>query len=114
MKLASASAVLWPLCTARLASALLMCVFCLFTRESCLPPARLLPLAALTGILDTLGNGFFMMATQVGRLDVAAVLSSLYPVITVILARSILKERMNRIQTVGMWIVLVAIPLIAA
>jgi len=114
MKLAGASAVLWPLCTARLASALLMCVFCLFTRESCLPPARLLPLAALTGILDTIGNGFFMMATQVGRLDVAAVLSSLYPVITVILARSILKEQMNRVQTVGMWIVLVAIPFIAA
>jgi drug/metabolite transporter (DMT)-like permease len=114
MKLASTSAVLWPLCIARLASALLMLAFCLFVRQSPLPSPRLLPLAVLTGTLDTAGNAFFMLAAQIGRLDVTAVLSSLYPVITVILARSILKETMNRIQTAGMLAVLVAIPLIAA
>ena len=114
MNLAGASGVLWPLCIGRLSSALLMLLFCLFARQSPLPPPRLLPLAVLTGILDTAGNAFFMMATQAGRLDVAAVLSSLYPMITVVLARSILKERMHRVQTAGMWMVLMAIPLIAA
>ena len=114
MKLASASAVLWPLCVARLASALLMLVFCLFVRQSPLPAPRLLPLAVFTGVLDTTGNAFFMLAAQLGRLDVTAVLSSLYPVVTVILARSILKESLNRLQTAGMLAVLVAIPLIAA
>lgn len=114
MKLASPSAVLWPLCIARLVSALLMCAFGLFSRQEFLPPTHLLPLAALTGTLDTLGNGLYMLATQLGRLDIAAVLSSLYPVTTIILARTILKERMNGIQTVGVLAVLLAIPLIAA
>jgi drug/metabolite transporter (DMT)-like permease len=114
MKLAGASAVLWPLCVARLASALLMLMFCLLTRESPLPTAKLLPLAVFTGILDTAGNAFFMFATQFGRLDVVAILSSLYPVVTVALARYILKERMNRVQAVGMWTVLLSIPFILA
>lgn len=113
MKLASATSVLWPLCVARLASAALMCIFCLCTRQSPLPATQLLPLAALTGILDTGGNALFMLAAQEGRLDIAAVLSSLYPVITVLLARFFLKEQMSRIQTAGMLAVLVAIPLIA-
>jgi drug/metabolite transporter (DMT)-like permease len=114
MKVASATSILWPLCVGRLASTILMCTFCLFTRQSPLPPLRLLPLAGLTGLLDTGGNALFMLAAQIGRLDVAAVLSSLYPVTTVLLARWILKERLHRIQTVGMLAVLVAIPLIAA
>ena len=114
MKLAGSSAVLWPLSIARLASAFLMLVLCLLRRESCIPRAKHMPIAMLTGILDTGGNALFMLATQLGRLDVAAVLSSLYPVTTVILARCILKERMNRLQTTGMLAVLCAIPMIAA
>ena len=114
MKLAGSSAILWPLSVARLASALLMLVFCLFLRESSIPRAKLLPIAILTGILDTSGNAVFMLATQIGKLDVAAVVSSLYPVTTVVLARCILKEQMNRLQTTGMVAVLCAIPMIAA
>jgi drug/metabolite transporter (DMT)-like permease len=114
MKLASASTILWPLCIARLTSAVVILTFCLLARQSPLVPVRLLPLAAFTGTLDTGGNALFMLAAQIGRLDVASVLSSLYPVTTVLLARWILKERLHRIQTVGMLAVLVAIPLIAA
>jgi drug/metabolite transporter (DMT)-like permease len=114
MKLASVTSILWPLCIARFTSASAILAVCLLTRQSPLVPARLLPLAAFTGMLDTAGNALFMIAAQIGRLDVAAVLSSLYPVTTVILARWILKERLHRIQTVGMLAVLVAIPLIAA
>jgi len=114
MKLAGATSIVWPLCIARLISVSAILIFCLLARQSPLVPARLVPLAAFTGMLDTAGNALFMFAAQLGRLDVAAVLSSLYPVMTIILARWILKERLHPIQTVGMLAVLVAIPLIAA
>ncbi|HUQ49243.1 MAG TPA: EamA family transporter, partial [Terriglobales bacterium] len=71
-------------------------------------------LMMVAGALDTAGNALFVMATQVGRLDVAAVLSSLYPASTVLLARFVLHERMTTIQNVGMVAALVSIPLIAA
>ena len=56
----------------------------------------------------------FIAATRHGRLDVAAVLSSLYPASTVILARLLLKERISRMQTVGIAGTLISVALISA
>ena len=68
----------------------------------------------LSGVLDSGANALFIAATRHGRLDVAAVLSSLYPASTVILARVLLKERISAMQSVGIVGALAAVALISA
>jgi drug/metabolite transporter (DMT)-like permease len=68
----------------------------------------------MTGVFDASGNSFYILATRLGRLDIAAVLSSLYPASTILLAALLLKERTTRSQTLGMALALVAVVLISA
>ena len=71
-------------------------------------------LAVLTGCIDSLGTVLFVRASQSGRLDEAVVLSSLYPAITVLLARLFLKEQFTRWKFVGLVAALASVPLISA
>ena len=70
------------------------------------------PAALLAGALDSGGNVLYMLSQRFTRIDVAAVLSSLYPASTVLLAWVLLKERVSRGQWVGVVICLIAIALI--
>ena len=113
-KLAAAHAVFWPLVAARAASTLLMLTIVSVRGRGWKPSAAAVPYMLVAGVLDSGANALFIAATQRGRLDVAAVLSSLYPASTVVLARVLLKERLSRSQSVGIIAALVAVALIAA
>lgn len=113
MRQATATAVYWPL-VAALAVSLVAGIILLLARGESLPGLGVLPVVIVAGLLDAFGNFLFILASQRGRLDVAAVLSSLYPAATVLLARFVLKERITRTQLAGLTAALIAVPLIAA
>jgi drug/metabolite transporter (DMT)-like permease len=104
---------LWPLAVARATSLALVLAAALARRRAWAPPAGGLPLMLLAGALDAGGNAFFVLASQAGRLDAAAVLSSMYPASTLVLAAALLRERVTRPQGVGIAALMGAIALIA-
>jgi drug/metabolite transporter (DMT)-like permease len=71
-------------------------------------------LGVLAGFLDISASALFIFASQRGRLDEAVVITSLYPAVTVLLARLVLKEHLSRWRFVGLLAALAAVPLIAA
>lgn len=68
----------------------------------------------LAGSLDTIGNLFYLRTSQLGRLDVAAVICSMYPAFTILLAAVVLHERPTRRQFAGMALALGAVALLSA
>ena len=70
---------------------------------------RVVPLVVAVGVLDMLGNASYLLGVQAGALAIASVLSSLYPVTTVILAAVLLRERVTRHHLVGIGLAAAAI-----
>jgi drug/metabolite transporter (DMT)-like permease len=102
---AGSSGVFWPVCTARLAnSAVVIAVVVLAGARPVGRAAggRVLAAAAGSGVLDASANLCYVLATRAGLFGIAAVLTSLYPGITVLLARVVLRERMQLVQRIGL------------
>ena len=113
IKFAGVTAVYWPLAAARFPAVILMSIMAMISRQPSNFDRRIVRLALTAGVLDTLGNVTFILANQTGRLDVAAVLSALYPAMTVALAFFVLKERVTRMQGAGIVAVLASVVMIA-
>lgn len=123
LKLSSEYSLLWQLVFSRVASATLAggIVIAMLLRPGENAAAwrrqaeknRFLWIAGSAGVLEATGSLLYMQATREGRLDVAAVLASLYPVVTIVLAAWLLKERATSSQTVGMALALGAVVLVS-
>jgi len=116
LKLASNGGVLWALTSARIGGVLGMVAILLFSwprAENGRVWTGFWWMGILAGGLDTLGNLGYTLAAHSGRLDIAAMVSSLYPGITILLAAMILRERPTRRQTAGMAVALVSVILLS-
>lgn len=105
---------MWPLLAARSASATVMAAVLLARRTQVRVPSGSRLLVIGTGALDVTANAIFVLAARIGLLSLVAVVSSLYPVSTVVLARVVLHERVSRRQQVGLGLAIAGVVLIAA
>jgi drug/metabolite transporter (DMT)-like permease len=112
-KMAASGGVLWAMTSGRVAGTAAIVMLVALT-----PPAKpwqgfWFP-GIISGCLDTIGNLFYMLASQMGRLDVAAVICSMYPAGTIVLAGVVLRERPTTRQVAGMGLALAAVALLSA
>lgn len=111
---ASAADPYWGALAMRGTSFAVLVLAALVLRPSFALAGRELPVLLLIGVLDMTGNVLFAVATTESLLSVAAVLGQLYPVVTVLLARLVLGERISRPQGVGVVSVFAGVALITA
>lgn len=122
LKMAGPAGVVWPMANARMGSLSLCSLWAVglefFRTKTAAKPVRMTRPVVLwslsTALLDTSGNLLFVAATRAGRLDVAAVLASLYPASTILLAAVVLSEKPTRRQAFGMLVAAVAVGMISA
>jgi drug/metabolite transporter (DMT)-like permease len=103
-----------PLTIIRAVQAIVLGALILSWRQPWRLPRNAIPRVAVVGVLDMAGNAGYILAAQAGELAIAAVLSSLYPVVTVVLAIALLSERMTRSHVLGIGLTVMAIVLIGS
>jgi len=104
----------WALLVARATAAALLIAALVALRPRLATDRQVIPSLILIGLLDVGANACFTLGTDTGLLSVVAVLASLYPVTTVVLARGVLGERLVAIQGAGVCLALAGVALIAA
>ena len=103
---------MWPLLVSRSMSVMLFGLTALASKQSLRLPGGILALTAGCGVIDMSANALYLVAAQQGPLSLVVTLSSLYPASTVLLARIVLRERLNRWQLTGVGCALAAVVLI--
>jgi len=104
---------MWPLVGARVASALGALVLLRIVSRPA-HPGPALPHIIASGALDVTANVLFLLATRGGLLSISALLSSLYPVVALLLARQVLRDRLHPVQASGVVGSLCAMALLVA
>jgi drug/metabolite transporter (DMT)-like permease len=116
LKNAGQSGVLWPVAISRSAGTVVAFGLALATRTRPWPGrgAGVAGIALVSGAIDAAANVCYVLATRVGLFGLAVVITSLYPGITVLLARLLLGERMRGLQRVGLVLAAVGVVLVTA
>jgi drug/metabolite transporter (DMT)-like permease len=104
---------LWPAVTAQAAALGTALVAAVAGRQLARPARRTALLGAFTGATGTVGLIFYFLATHLGLLAITAVITSLYPASTIVLARALLSERLTKIRVAGLCLAAAAVALIA-
>jgi drug/metabolite transporter (DMT)-like permease len=105
---------LWPIVVAQVAALITVTGFAAATRQLGLPQAGARGLAMLTGFIGAAGTFAFFLATHRGLLAVTAVITSLYPAGTILLARALSGERLTALRIIGLSLAAASVGLIAA
>jgi drug/metabolite transporter (DMT)-like permease len=103
----------WPLVTSRVAAASLVTVLALATKQALVPEPDARAHVAGSAVFDVTANAVYLLAVRRGLLSLVAVLSALYPAVTVLLARVLLGERLVRTQVYGLSMAAIGVLLIA-
>ena len=111
---AGSGADLWPITISQLAAMVTVACSALVTRDLGLPPAGTRRLSLLTGVAGAAGTAMFFLATHHGLLAITAVITSLYPAVTIVLARMLLGERLTALRIAGLCFAAASVALIAA
>ena len=105
---------LWPIVISQVAALVTVACLATATRDLGLPPAGARRLSLMTGAISSVGTTTFFLATHHGLLAITAVITSLYPATTILLARALSGERLTALRIIGLGLAAASVALIAA
>jgi drug/metabolite transporter (DMT)-like permease len=111
---AGSAADLWPIVIAQLTAMMTVICVAVVTRDLGLPPAGTRRFSLLAGAAGAAGTAMFFLATHHGLLAITAVITSLYPAVTILLARALVGERLTPLRIAGLCFAAASVALIAA
>ena len=104
----------WPLVISQVAAMLTVMCVAAANRDLRLPPTGARRLSVMTGVIGATGTTMFFLSTHYGLLAVTAVITSLYPALTILLARVVSGERLTALRIIGLSLAAASVALIAA